>query len=91
MNESNATRMLFLIMGVCAGIAAFIGVRQSKTIDSLTAEVALNRGKIVALEKAFIDHYQDSTNFAGKVYTDLGRVRFTVKAIANSLKFTEAK
>lgn len=60
-------------------------------VNNLAKEVEKNRQAVIAQRNEFAAHYADSTNAFTKVCADVGTLRFTVKAIANSLKFVEVK
>lgn len=82
--------MKYLINGFVAG-CAIVCIQVRVEINNLAKEVEKNRQAVIAQRNEFAAHYADSTNAFTKVCADVGTLRFTVKAIANSLKFVEVK
>ena len=82
--------MKYLIIGFVAG-CALVCIQVRVDVNNLAKEVEKNRQEVIAQRNEFAAHYADSTNAFTKVCADVGTLRFTVKAIANSLKFVEVK
>ena len=82
--------MKYFIIGFVAG-CALVCIQVRVEVNNLTEEVEKNRQAVIAQRDEFAAHYADSTNAFTKVCADVGTLRFTVKAISNSLKFVEVK
>lgn len=82
--------MKYFIIGFVAG-CALVCIQVRVEVNNLAEEVEKNRQAVIAQMNEFAAHYADSTNAFTKVCADVGTLRFTVKAISNSLKFVEVK
>ena len=72
---------------IAIGLTALIAVLAALSLHSLGERVAALEGEYRALCAELGDHHRE----CGRLREDVDRTRFAVKAIANSLKFTEGR
>lgn len=91
-------KILVIVVGITIGAFAHLKVALVNHDNQLLKEIDSNRNQIVALknivrvlEKKLEDHEKDAKKAMGIVCEDVSRLRFSVKGIANSLKFVEVK
>ena len=91
-------KLCFIVIGIVAG--AFIHCRVAavrdrdylvKAIEEDRLKVAELEGKINAAKKRQEDHEKEALAVVKSITEEMAKVRFSVKAIANSLKFVEKK
>lgn len=90
--------LLFVVAGCTVGAFLHLKVALVNHDNQLLEEIELNRAvikqqrlRIADLEKRFTAHEKDAKKAMAIVCDDVGKLRFSVKAIANSLKFVEVK
>lgn len=84
-------KLAVIVVGVVVGAFVNLKVTSVRERDALLKEIEANRAEIVQLKKRLDAHEADARKAMMIVCDDIGRVRFSVKAIANTLKFVEKK
>lgn len=91
-------KLCFIVIGIVAGAFIHCRVAAVRDRDYLIKAIEEDRQEIAALEKRLSDcekrqsvHEKDSVAVVKSIAEEMAKVRFSVKAIANSLKFVEKK
>ncbi len=84
-----------ITIGIVFGAFVHIKAYTYRNCENANNEISRNRKEIERLKKE-LRETRDSfaagmTNSFGQVYEELGRQRFMIKAIGNTLKFIEVK
>jgi len=75
--------LIIAIIAMVLGQQVYIRETNNR-IDSAEREIAALKAELAA-------HREDAKTAVGKIYEDIGKVRFTQAALANSIRFATGK